>query len=312
MPKENFGLVPSPPDERDFLLSSSPAMLEIKRRPKELPILFDLPVSNQGNTPSCVGHAGGTVKQFIELREKAFIKPDKEWLYNECKKIDGIPDFPGTYFRAVLRVLRDKGCKLEGQNNDPSIYRIAEYRKVDDLSFEGIKNALAIWGHILGGYRGSNTGWSGEVIRPPHAGESIWHHAISLLGYEENYILGQNSWGTARHNKGIFKSPSNYTPYEAWVITVDKTNIPRGSVNYGWVATTKWTSPTAVYVGNDNITRFNMRIREKPGLSQSVIKTIPQGTQLIPAIGPDADVLDNFMEDKVVDGYSWRCIILDK
>jgi hypothetical protein len=310
MPEEHFNLVPSPPDERDFLLSSAPAMLKIKRRPTELPILFDLPVTNQGSEPSCVGHAGGTAKQYIELKEKAFIRPDREWLFAECKKIDGIPHVRGTYFRAVLKILRDIGCKLEGQNNDPSIYRIGEYRRVDDLSFNGQKNALAIWGHIVSGFRGSQQGWTGEILRPPKTGDTMFSHAVTLLGYEEDYILGQNSWGEARHNKGIFKVPSNYLPFEGWVITVDKTNEPRESVKYGWVAVTKWTVPRAVYVDN-NVTTVNLRVREKPGLSHTVLKTLPRGTRIKPAIGPDADALDNFMEDKRVDGYSWRSIIIN-
>ncbi len=310
MLKPNFGLMPSPRDDRDYLLSQSSAMLEVKRIPKEFPRMFDLPITNQGNRPSCVGHAGGTVKQLIEVKEKAFVKPDREWLYDECKKIDGIPEFDGTYFRAVLKVLRDTGCKLEGQNNDPSIYRIAEYRKVDDLSFDGVKKALALWGHILAGYRGSNNGWRSEIVRRPQAGETLWSHAITLVGYEDTHILGQNSWGESAHNKGIFKAPSNYMPYEAWVISVDKTNIPRDSVRYGWVAVTKWTDPVDVYVGNDNLTRVNLRVREKPGLSFPVLKVLPRGTRITPAIGVESTVLDNFMEDKIVDGYTWRSIII--
>jgi hypothetical protein len=314
MPEENFGLIPSPPDERDYLLSQSPAMLEIKRVPQEIPFLFDFPVTNQGSNPSCVGHAGGLVKQFLELKEKEFIRPDREWLYAECKKIDGIPDFKGTYFRAVLKVLRDTGCKLEGQNNDPSIYRIGEYRKVDDLSFEGIQKAIALWGHMLAGYRGSNIGWRGEFVRPPQTGEAIWNHAIFTGGYSipQKYTMGQNSWGEGAHIKGVFKAPHTYSPFEAWVVTVDKINEPRGSVRYGWVAVTKWTQPTATYLNNNNevLPELGLRIREKPGLSQKILYVLPKGTRVRPAIGENVSVLDNFMEDRIVDGYSWRCIIL--
>jgi hypothetical protein len=309
MVEENFGLIPSPPDERDFLLSSSPAMLEIKRTPPEMPFIFDLPITNQGSNPSCVGHAGGTLKQRIELKEGVFIRPDREWLYAECKKIDGIPDFKGTYFRAVTKVLRDTGCKLEGQNNDPSLYRIAEYRKVDDISFEGLKKAIVLWGGVLAGYTGSNIGWAGEIVRPLRPGETRWNHAVFLGGYEKDYLLGQNSWGEWKHNKGIFKSPKDYLPFEAWAITVDKTNEPKESVQYGWVAVTKWTQPTAIYVDN-NVTTVNLRVREKPGLSHKILNTLPKGTRIRPAIGEGASVLDNFMEDKIVDGYTWRSIIL--
>jgi hypothetical protein len=306
MPEEHFGLIPSPPDDRDYPLSSSPAMLEIKRRPTELPILFDLPVTNQGSNPSCAGHAGGTVKQLIELKEKSFIRPDREWLYAECKKIDGIPHVRGTYFRAVLKILRDKGCKLEGQNNDPSIYRIGEYRRVDDLSFEGIKNALAIWGHILGGYTGSRQGWAGEILRPPRAGDTMFSHAIALLGYEENYILGQNSWGEARHNKGIFKAPSGYSPFEGWVITVDRTNDPRDSVQYGWVARFDWKRRIGYVDSNNIVLVTKLNVRSGPGLSNSVIKTLDKGERVIPS-----ETDGTILQDKIADGYTWRSIIIN-
>ena len=228
---------------------------------------------------------------------------------HNCKKIDGIPNFSGTYFRAVLRVLRETGCKLEGEDNDPSIYRIAEYRKIDDMSFEGIKKALALYGHALVGYRGSNIGWANEEVRPPRAGEKLWSHAVTLFGYDDNYIYGQNSWGQYKHKNGIFKAPSNYLPFEGWTVTVDRVNEERDAVNYGWIAVTKWTQPTAVYV-KDDITTVNLRIREKPGLSHKIIGRLSLGAKVNSALGKDADVLDNFMSDKIVDGYSWRCIIL--
>ncbi len=308
MPQTNYGLIPSPRDDRDYLVSA--VTPDIKRYPEEFPRMFDLTVYNQGSSPSCVGWSCASVKQYLELKEKNAVEFDGEWLYNECKKIDGMPDFPGTYFRAGLRVLRDKGCKELGKDNDPSIYRIAEYRKVDDLSFENLKKMIALYGHVEAGFRGDNVGWQGEIVRPPRTNQ--WAHAVKLTAYEKDYLIGQNSWGEARHNKGFFKVPQNYMPFEAWVVTVDKRNEPRGSVKYGWIAVTKWTPPGAVYVGTDNIVRTSvgLRIREFPGLAHKIIGRVEPGTKVRPAIGPDADVLDNFMEDRTVDGYSWRCIIL--
>lgn len=308
MSEINYGLIESPEDSRDFPLSAvSP---DIKRYPEEYPRMFDLTVYNQGSSPSCVGWSCSSIKQYLELKEKHPVEFDGEWLYNECKKIDGIPNFPGTYFRAGLKVLRDKGCKIQGEDNDTSTYRIAEYRRVDDLSFENLKKTIALYGHIEAGFRGDNVGWQGEIVKPPRTNQ--WSHAVKLTAYEKDYIIGQNSWGTARHNGGFFKVPSNYLPFEAWVITVDKTNQSRGEVQYGWVAATKWTpQPMEVYIANNKVLpEVGLRVREKPTVNSKILSVLPKGAMIRPAIGQDASALDNLQEDKMAEGFQWRCIII--
>ena len=266
---EQHGLIESPPDSRDRLLSG--IMPEIKRYPESIPRPFDLTIFNQGSSPSCVGWSGAATKQYLEMREREFTLPDGEWLYKECKKIDGMPNVKGTFFRAVLSVLKNVGCKLQGVDNDPSIYRIKEYRRVDDLSFEGLKKDIFVFGHALAGWRGSNAGWSGEVLRAPRAGEATWGHATALTHYYKDYLGGQNSWGEARHNKGLFKSPKDYLPFEAWVVVLDALNEPQADVKRGWVALT--------YVVNGE-TLYNLNVRTGPGLSYERITTLPKGTKV--------------------------------
>jgi len=282
-------LVPSPPDERDFPLSG--VMPEILRYPEEYPRPFDLTIINQGSTPTCVGCSGATIKQFLELKEKEFILPDWQWLYAQCKLIDGMPTLNGTFFRAVLTVLKNTGCKLQGQNNDPSIYRIAEYRRVDDLSFEGIKKTIAVYGHVLGGWRGTNAGWGSEIIRAPRAGEQTWGHATALTHYFKDYLGGQNSWGEYKHKNGLFKSPEDYLPFEAWVVLLDTPNVSKKETETGWVA--------AMYVLNDQTFR-NLNVRTGPGLNYKIIKTLPKGTPV-----------KEYGTPKVTaDGYVWMEIVL--
>ncbi len=257
---------PSLPDNRDYLLSSY--MPEIKRYPQEMPRLFDLDIMNQGQEPSCVGFSLAGMKQYNELRERERHVFDGSWIYRECKKIDGIPNFPGTYLRTGLSVLKNVGAKAD---SDPSKYRIASYAKVDDLSFEGLKKAIALYGVVLAGFTGTNEGWRQETIRAPRAGESTWGHAVFLTSYNKNYLIGQNSWGEQAHNKGLFNVPSNYMPFEAWVILLDKVNVSRAEKETGWVAQN--------WLDSNGRTTANLNVRERPTTSAKILKTLPRGTQ---------------------------------
>ena len=97
------GLIQSPKDDRDIL--SSQITPDIKRIPEIFPPFFDLTILNQKNTPHCVGFSCAAVKQEKELREKVVETFDGDWIYNEAKKIDGLPNFQGTYLRSGMKVL---------------------------------------------------------------------------------------------------------------------------------------------------------------------------------------------------------------
>jgi len=281
-------LVPSPPDTRDYLLSSF--IPPIKRYPQEMPRIFDLDILDQKTEPSCVGFSLAGMKQFNELKERTYRVFDGSWIYKECKKIDGIPDFAGTYLRVGLEVVRKIGAKPV-RENDPSIYRIAAYARVDENSFEGLKKAITLYGTVLAGFHGSNQGWASEVLRPPRVGEQRWGHAVFLTSYERNYLIGQNSWGKASHKDGLFKVPANYLPFESWVILLDKVNEPRGDEKTVWVASTFL---------NNNITTTGLNVREGPTTSARIVKVLPRGSRVNP-VG-SRDVLAN--------GHWWREIKL--
>ena len=171
------GLVASPKDDRDYLLSSY--MPQIQRYPSEYPPLFDLDILDQKNESSCVGMAVAGMKQYNELKEKTYKVFDGSWIYKEAKKIDGMPNVDGTFFRSGLQVLKDTGAKTGDE--DPSKYKITSYALVDDRSFEGLKKAICLYGVVLAGFRGSNEGWSSEIIRPRKAGETEFGHAVLPL-----------------------------------------------------------------------------------------------------------------------------------
>jgi hypothetical protein len=261
-------LIPSPEDKRDYLLSNF--IPPIKRYPEAIPRLFDLDILDQKTEPSCVGFSCAGIKQFNELKEKVYKVFDGSWLYKECKKIDNW-NGQGTYLRVGLEILRNTGIKPINET-DPSPYKIAAYALVDDNSFEGIKKAITLYGTVLAGFHGSNQGWCSEIVRPPKAGETQWGHAVFLVGYEKNYLIGQNSWGTRSHNQGLFKVPADYLPFESWTIILDKVNTPS-------TATTGWVARTFLI---NNVTTANLNVREKPTTTSKVIKILPLGTKVIP------------------------------
>jgi hypothetical protein len=190
------GLIDDPVDYRDVPLSSVLGEEKVEL-PEEYKLPYKLTITDQGRTPHCVGHTLATIKEFFEKKEGNNITFDPAWLYNEAKKIDGIPDLKGTTFRAGLKVLLKKGAKpIESGAGEPERFRIGGYANLDDISPEGLKRAIYEKGPILIGFHGSNNGWKDEYIRPPKPGESIWGHAIALaVGWNKDYFIGQNSWG---------------------------------------------------------------------------------------------------------------------
>jgi hypothetical protein len=252
------------------------------RYPEEMPPPFDLAVSNQGSNPSCVGHSGATLRQRLAFNQRIGKAFDGEWIYKKCKEIDGIPNTAGTYFRVGMKVLQKQGAKpIDGDNSYD--YRIGAYAQADDLSFEGLKKLIAVYGSVLAGYRGTNEGWRDTIVRPPVAGEKIWGHAVILTGYLHDYIVIHNSWGEGRGKQGTFLAPANYLPFEAWVCLSDLPIIEGGLT--GWAAKqyiADLSEPGSST--NPRITRgkttANLRLRDSAGLSGNFIKLLPTGTEV--------------------------------
>lgn len=216
------GLLPSPTDFRDIPLS---AVSKITApTPEKYRIPYVLTIKNQGNSPHCVGYACAAIKEYLERKEGNFIEFDGDWIYNECKKIDGIPNIQGTYFRSGLKVLKDTGAKpLNGKEEDAYKYRIGGYASVD-CDFNSLKRAIYEFGAILMGFIGSDGGWQFAVIRAPKSGEIQWGHATTGIGFEITLINGQNSWGEQWGEKGLFHFLESYKPFEAWAVLVDLPN----------------------------------------------------------------------------------------
>jgi len=281
-------LVPSPKDPNDILTSEiSP---EILRYPEEVLPPFDLTVLDQNGYPACVGFSCAVIKQYNEFREKITKTFDGKWIYDECKKIDGMPDVKGTYFRAGMKVLQKMGAKPI-DSSDPSPYKIGVYAQVDDTAFETLKKNIFLYGTVLAGFTGSNAGWSSANIRAPKAGEKLWGHAVAIVGYTKDKLIIQNSWGADHGDKGMFYTFANYLPFEAWVVNCDIPTIT--DTITGWVANK--------YISSYKTTTA-LKLRQEPGLSSHMLKLLSAGTNVV--------VMNEVAVNK--DGYTWIKVTVDK
>ncbi len=213
------GAVPSPLDLRD--IPATAVIPETQITPKVWINPVQVPHKNQGQKPKCVASAGSVIDEFLKGIFGESVELDDDWLYAECKKIDGY-DGPGTYLRTMLSVLKNKGClPVGGDPNNVALiakYKIPGYVNVA-TDFQSLKDAIYKFGYILGGFHGSNEGWQTAYIRPPKAGETIWGHGTAPKDFPvEIFIRDQNSWGEGWGDKGDFYFDKNYPLFEAWAV----------------------------------------------------------------------------------------------
>jgi hypothetical protein len=179
------------------------------------------------------------------------------FVYALAKSHDGIPDIDGTYYRQGLKEAKDYGvCKnnlfpnntaLPRTNyndttkistdayEDADIRRIKAYAFVDNLTFEGLKQAVYQNKVVMLAMRVGNTmytdqegniTWQENKIMPlkvPDVFEG--GHAVVAIGYDKDYIYFKNSWGPTWAKGGTGYFDKSYAPYiyEAWTM-VDLSN----------------------------------------------------------------------------------------
>ena len=219
------GALPSPVDFRDVKMEDilGAVSKEITPLPEKYRIPYVLTIKDQGTISQCVAYSCSTIKEFLERREGNFIEFDPDWIYRKCKEIDGIPDYKGTYLRTGLKVLKDCGAKpLNGTEAEAANYKIGGYVQVK-CDFDSIKRAIYEFGAILLGFRGGPNGWDTAYIKPTTP--ITFGHATVGIGFDVQYVNGQNSFGEQWGDKGLFYFLQTYQPFEAWAVTVDRLNL---------------------------------------------------------------------------------------
>lgn len=166
-----------------------------------------LSVYDQGSTPRCVGYSTSKVMNWFN--KMAY---DADWLYAECKKIDGYPG-DGTSARYACDVLRTKGhLQMSGKPlKDVAAGPLTKHGIGSNTwatSVDGIRSVFAratpqpvllgidwyeAWFNpILGDARGGD--WLQDI---QHAGQVAGGHEIGLWAWSDHLDAGglSNTWG---------------------------------------------------------------------------------------------------------------------
>ncbi len=244
------GIMPSPPDPRDYGIESIPVSVVRSLPEKHInpkpPIIQD-----QGQTSFCAGATGAGIakavfSQYGKMPSKGF---SMNFLYWLAKEYDGIPDTEGTFPRTVLKVMQKYGCAPEislpysvGRVEIPTTalrsaedYKISVYARL--ATIQQIKQALADGNYVFVATMVTSDNWKAQkgYLSMPK-GDLYGGHATFFYGYDDTlkygnhdgYFHGINSWGSGWGDKGSFYMPYDYYHsarigsikafLEAWVV----------------------------------------------------------------------------------------------
>lgn len=241
-----LGCLPSPPDERDYKAKD---YLSMGVRPKNYIPAVTAPVHAQ-EYDDCTAFALATAKFYHEERERKsqmefsplysfFDREESDWqgegrplreVLNAAKKRgiarvcdipEGIPyeaKYPYRGISNVLASVRDKAAE----------FKIAAYARAADLD----EAAECIYQHgaalISLPVRVSFDAFvlknESEMVLPvPSNTERIrGYHAVCAMGYTEEGVIIQNSWGEAWGAKGFAILPWEYPITEVWTMIDEK------------------------------------------------------------------------------------------
>jgi C1A family cysteine protease len=236
----NFGVIPSPPDSRDYPIAAIIPKIPVIPTSVRLDSMI-LEILNQGFCGTCVGKsANGLMSAYFKKKLSSL------YIYTESKKIDGIPNQEGTYPRTAMKIIKDKGSCLNETmpytllksclafpNTPPeahieaSKHKITAYARVVNLN--EIKQALAS-GHMVLGVIGvgDNFMYYKNGVIGPVEGTHYGYHQVVFCGYENsiNAVRGVNSWGNSWGEKGffwldynVFQSWNSFV--EAWIVEIE-------------------------------------------------------------------------------------------
>lgn len=208
------------------------------------------PVKDQGSRGTCVGFAGAALKEFQEKVEherevkegKKYDKNGKvynyseQWLYWNCKQIDGIPNSEGTYPRAVMKVLNKVGVPTEKAwpyTDDP--INIGKPKSWAELiarwavigSYWHVANLIELKTALIDGpviigvpifYEWARP-VDGRIGLPADPGTQYGGHAICAVGYndETKYIKFKNSWSRFWGDSGYGYLSYEYINQYLWM-----------------------------------------------------------------------------------------------
>lgn len=228
MCKDNlrFGILPSPPDPRDWQYSR---IVPIRAIPRKFRIPHSNPIKNQGDWGTCVGQAGAFAQEMADGNERRKVMQySPRFLYTLCKDIDPFgKEVEGTDLRSMAKVLAKHGICEESffpyNLSNRTLYapdvdammnafpnRVSAYAKLNNLA--EIKQAVADGRKVvIAMYLFSNFAKAKDGVVPMPEGRFWGGHAMCVVGYDDDTQLLEvsNSWG----NDPSTKNGYNFLPY---------------------------------------------------------------------------------------------------
>lgn len=151
-----------------------------------------LPSSNQGETSQCVAYSiSGRIEMERWARNGDARQIDPAPIYNEAKKIDGLPPgSEGTFLECGLQA----AVNLNMMSYVPG--SLAKITRLDQLTRALHRDGAvtACFAVTDNWFRTRQNGWIDA------GGNIVGYHAVLLTGYDlrdgvDHYVSGQNSWG---------------------------------------------------------------------------------------------------------------------
>jgi len=232
-----LGVIPSPPDERDYRYSA------YARVYRELPAEFSLTtrrVDNQGAVGACVACSLGLAKDWQEERETG--KPmcfSRQFIYSN--RASTHHQGSGMVPREALAQLRHYGACQEylwpglveyGRETWPegvlkaaAPYKVTTYVRVEQSFIPEIKSAVYELGPVLycvPVHSNFRPDADGKIPMP--SGSLLGYHAMAIIGWRPGGWLVQNSWGEDWGLAGCCWIPWDYPSLEIWAVT-DAENV---------------------------------------------------------------------------------------
>ena len=217
-----FGLIPSPPDIRDYTLAAGVT----KEKLPETFINESVKVKNQGSRSTCVAHSLSSLVEFHNLQEtKSYDEFSTEFIYG-CRTLEDYLG-EGMHLRDGLKVLQKYGDvkysvlpgnsimniarnkvieRFDELTEKAYPYRISTYYKINSL--DELKYALYHYGPVPGAMRYYKRGKiTSEGIYLYDTNNSYGNHAVLIVGWNKDGFIIQNSWGVLWGKKGYFVVP---------------------------------------------------------------------------------------------------------
>lgn len=225
---KEYGLLPSPPDARDF---SYQAMKGVTQLPS-MYFMDRLPIRDQGRFGTCVGYAASAIKD----RQERVNHPGRNYetsplyVYSECKRLDGIPNVEGTYPRTAMSVLLKQGISLESTmpyelmtekfhfpspsptaHEEAKQFKVGAYARIHTL--QEIKQAVFEDGPVMIGVTVTENFVEcekGGFIDLPQ-GYILGGHALDIDGWDDNMT---HTYKNGVTRKGFFRVVNSWS--ESW------------------------------------------------------------------------------------------------